>query len=71
MPQNTKHTNRDLIENISNDLGKVVKDIFFIKNELKVLSDKLSIIQQEHNKRNQECENSENKEDISIGWRLW
>lgn len=68
MPQNTKHTNRDLIENISNDLGKVVKDIFFIKNELKVLSDKLSIIQQEHNRQS---ENSENKEDISIGWRLW
>ena len=70
MPTNTKQTNRDLIENLSGDLRKVVKDIFFIKNELKVLSDKLNIIQQEHNRPSENSENNEDKEHISTGW-LW
>ena len=45
MSEDTKKTNRVLIEHISADLGKLVKDMFIIKNEIRVICDKLNIIQ--------------------------
>ena len=45
MSDGTKQTNRVLIEHISTDLGKLVKDMFIIKNEIRVICDKLNIIQ--------------------------
>ncbi len=44
MSDGTKQTNRVLIEHISTDLGKLVKDIFIIKNEIRVICEKLNII---------------------------
>lgn len=69
MSDGTKQTNRVLIEHISTDLGKLVKDIFIIKNEIRVICDKLNIIQTQA-LREPEPAAAPAEEEYS-GWRIF
>lgn len=68
MSDGTKQTNRVLIEHISTDLGKLVKDMFIIKNEIRVICDKLNIIQTQALKA--PSPEPEPEEEYS-GWRIF
>jgi len=68
MSDGTKQTNRVLIEHISTDLGKLVKDIFIIKNEIRVICDKLNIIQTQA--LNEPAAAAPAEEEYS-GWRIF
>jgi len=71
MSDGTKQSNRVLIEHISTDLGKLVKDIFIIKNEIRVICDKLNIIQtQALNAPSPAGAAAEPEEEYS-GWRIF
>ena len=45
MSDDLKVKNRDMIIDISLDVKQIKQDIFFIKNAIKVLSDKINVIQ--------------------------
>jgi hypothetical protein len=60
MSSHKKNVNRDLLEKISKELNEIKRDIFFIKNTIKVLNDK-TIIQSE-------TKTKTNERPISEGW---
>lgn len=64
MSDNLKSKNRDILMDISVDLKHIKQDILFIKNDLKVLTDKINIIQPKQEKKIEE-------DYVSTGWRLW
>jgi len=45
MSDDLKVKNRDMIIDISLDVKEIKQDIFFIKNAIKVLSDRITVIQ--------------------------
>ena len=63
MSDNLKSKNRDILIDISLDLKKIKEDVLFIKNDLKVLTDKINIIQPKEKKIEEDY--------VSTGWRLW
>lgn len=62
MSDDLKVKNRDMIIDISLDIKEIKQDIFFIKNAIKVLSDKISIIQPKEKKIEEDY--------VSTGWRF-
>lgn len=62
MSDDLKVKNRDMIIDISLDVKEIKKDIFFIKNAIKVLSDRTTVIQPP--------ESPPEEEELS-GWRIF
>lgn len=63
MSDNLKSKNRDILMDISIELKHIKEDILFIKSDLKVLTDKINIIQPKEKKIEEDY--------VSTGWRLW
>ncbi len=62
MSDDLKVKNRDMIIDISIDIKQIKQDIFFMKNAIKVLSDKINVIQPPE---------PPPKEEEYSGWRIF